>query len=90
MDIKKKEWIKNNSVSIIVHSLIIFVYMSLIFTTLELYGNILSESDMLNNIFASVTVFGSFTFFSLFMIYLDMWSRRVTEFKKDYRKHMEK
>ena len=90
MDEKKKEWIIKNLASIIVHILIIIVYMTLIFTSLELYSLSLSNTDMVKNIFISVSIFGSLTFFTLFVIYLEMWRKRVREFKKDYKKHMEK
>ena len=90
MNAKKKEWIKDNCVSIIVHIIIILIYMVFIVTTLDLYGLILSDTSTLANIFASVTVFGALTFFTVFLIYMDLWSKRIREFKHDYDKHMEK
>ena len=90
MDEKKKEWIKDNAISIICHIIIILVYATVIFTVLDMYSLILSDTSMLTNIFASVTVFGAITSFTLIVIYLEMWTKKAMKFKIDYDKHMEK
>ena len=86
MEDKKKEWIKDNCVSIIFYIFPLFVYIIAIFMMLDCYNYGLSNDDMLSNIFIAITVYGSLTVFTLAYILILIWRKGMIKFIDDYRK----
>lgn len=86
MNRKKREWIKKNWVSIILHIMPFIIYITVVFIMLDTWGILLSNDDMLKNIFASVTIFGGLIFITTAMIYIDIWASGFEKYKEDYKK----
>jgi len=86
VDKKKKEWIKKNWISILLHILPCCIYIITIFTMLDIYSILLDSNNMLMNIFASVMVFGSLIFITTAMIYITIWGEGFRRYQEDYEK----
>ena len=86
MKMNRNEWFKKHCLSIICHILPFVIYITVVFSLLEMWGALLSNTSMLTNIFASTTIFGCLIFLTLGLIYIKMWARGFKEFREDYNK----